>query len=145
MVEVDGEVQRKTIKRLEFSPFVAILDTNGLFDTHKFLRTVQFFNASVQQQINERCSAAIHDRDFRRIDFDNDIVDTQTRQGGIQVLYGRDPHVMLVHQASTEHSITHRFGISREIYRWIQVGATIDDPGIGRRRAQRQRDFLAGM
>ncbi|OUY61932.1 hypothetical protein BLK92_02905 [Klebsiella pneumoniae] len=42
---------------------------------------------------------------------------------------------MLINQASTEHGITHRFGISRKIYRWIQVGATIDDPGICRRRA----------
>ncbi|AHB71766.1 hypothetical protein P262_04777 [Cronobacter malonaticus] len=52
---------------------------------------------------------------------------------------------MLINQASTEHGITHRFGIGREVYRRIQVGATIDDPGICRRRAQRQGDFFAGM
>jgi len=135
MVKVDGKVQRETIVRFEFSPLVAIFDANGLFDANKFLRAVQFFDASIQQQIDERCSTAIHNRDFWRIDFNNNVVDTQARQGGVQVLYGRNPHVMLVHQTSTEHSITHRFGIGRKIYRWIQVGATIDDPGIGRRRA----------
>ena len=135
MVKIDGEVQRETIVRFEFSPFVAIFDANGLFNANKFLRAVQFFDAGIQQQINERSSTPVHDRDFWCIDFNHNVVDTQTRQGGVQVLYGRNPHVMLVHQTSTEHSITHRFGIGRKIYRWIQVGATIDDPGIGRRRA----------
>ena len=76
MVKVDGKIQRETIKRLEFSPLVAIFDANGLFDADKFLRTVQFFNTCVKQQVDEWSSTTIHDRDFRGVNFNNDVIDT---------------------------------------------------------------------
>ncbi|MNI78119.1 hypothetical protein D3C73_1344680 [compost metagenome] len=75
MVKVDGKVQRETIVRFEFSPLVAIFDTNGLFDAYKFFGAVQFFNTCVKQQVNERSSTAIHDRDFRGINLNNDVID----------------------------------------------------------------------
>ncbi len=83
MVKVDGKVQRKTIIRLKLSPFVAIFNANRLFDTHKFLGAVQFIDAGIQQQINERSGATVHNRDFRRIDFNNNVVDAQASQCGI--------------------------------------------------------------
>ncbi len=69
--------KRETIVRFEFSPLVAIFDANGLFDANKFLRAVQFFDAGIQQQINERSSTTIHDRDFWRIGFSlTNVIDT---------------------------------------------------------------------
>ena len=88
MVKVDGEIQRKTIVRLKFSPLVTIFDANRLFDAYKFFGAVQLINTRIKQQVDKRSSTAIHDRDFRRIDFDNDIIDAQTRQSSVKVLYG---------------------------------------------------------
>ncbi len=145
MVKVDGEIQLKTVVRRKFGPFVTIFNPDWLFDADKFLRRIQFFDACIHQQINKGGSATIHNRNFWRVHFHHDVIDAQTRKCCVQVFDCRNTHVMLINQASTEHGITHGFGISREIYRWIQVSATIDDPGISRRGAQRQRDFFAGM
>ncbi|MND62346.1 hypothetical protein D3C80_536280 [compost metagenome] len=145
VVEVDGEVQAEPVMRGQLGPLVAIFNTHGVFQTQEFLRRVQFFNAGIQQQEDERTGTAVHDRDFSSVNFDNDVVDAQPSQRGIKMLNGRNTHVMLIDQASTEHGITHGFCISRKINRWIQVSATIDDPGISRRGSHCQRDFLAGM
>ena len=76
MVKVDGEIQRKTIVWLKLSPLIAIFDTNGLFDANKFFGAAQFFNTCIKQQINERSGTAIHNRDFRGVNFNNDVIDT---------------------------------------------------------------------
>lgn len=145
VVEVDGEVRAEPVMRGQLGPLVAIFNAHGLFQTQEFLRRVQLFDAGIQQQEHERTGAAVHDWDFSGVDFDDDVVDAQPSQRGVEVLNGRNTHVMLIHRASTEHGITHGFCISRKINRWIQVSATIDDPGISRRWAHCQRDFLAGM
>ena len=75
MVEIDGEIQRKTIIWLKFSPLIAIFDTNSLFDANKFLGAVEFVDTSIKQQVNKRSSAAVHNRDFRCVNFDNDVID----------------------------------------------------------------------
>ncbi|CAH0274979.1 hypothetical protein SRABI106_03139 [Rahnella aquatilis] len=77
MIEVDSEVQRETIKWFELGPLITVFNTHGIFDAQEFLRAVQLFNPCIHQQIDERCSTAVHNRHFRRIDFDNNIIDAQ--------------------------------------------------------------------
>eukprot|EP01083_Nonionella_stella_P018267 50955_1 len=48
MVKIDGEIQRKTIVRLKFSPLIAIFDTNSLFDANKFFGAVQLVDTGVK-------------------------------------------------------------------------------------------------
>lgn len=76
MVKVDGEIQRKTIVRSEFSPFIAIFNPNSLFDAYEFFGAVQFINTGIKQQVDKRSGTAIHDRDFRGINLNNDVIDT---------------------------------------------------------------------
>ena len=86
MVEVDSEIERKTVVRLNLSPLIAIFHANSLLNAHKFLRAVQLLNARIHQQIDKGRGAAVHDRDFWRIHFNNDVVDAQTGQRGVQML-----------------------------------------------------------
>ena len=88
MVKIDGEIQRKTIVRLKFSPLIAIFDTNSFFNANKFLGAVQLVDTGVKQQVYKRSGAAVHDRDFRRVNFDNNVIDAQARESSIEVLYG---------------------------------------------------------
>ena len=55
---------RVAVKRFDLGPFVTLFHTHGLLNTHKFLRAVELLDARIHQQIDKRCCAAIHDRDF---------------------------------------------------------------------------------
>ncbi len=96
------------------------------------------------QQEHERPGRAVHDRHFRRGQFDKGVVDAQSRQRGHQVLDGL--HLgRAAGQAGAQHGLADQVGVGRDLDHGIEVDAAEHDAGIHRRRAQGQEDLLAAM
>ena len=97
----------------------------------------------VQDQIDERRGAAVHDRHFGRVQFDDDVVDAEGGQGREQVLDGLDRHGFACEPGGVLDAAEVRDG--RGDFEPPEVGALEPDPEIGRRWLERQRDLVAGM
>ena len=54
--------------------------------------------------------AAVHDRNFRTIDFDSGVIDAHAAQGGEHMLGGGDERALAVAQHGREFGCDHRFG-----------------------------------
>ena len=68
------------IVRHQLAIGVAIFDTNRLSDPHDATRHGQFANFSALDQFDKRLGAAIHNRHFSRINFNNRIINAQARK-----------------------------------------------------------------
>ena len=110
----------------------------------EFLRRVLVDDAGRLQQEHERRGAAIHDRQFRRIDLDERIVDAESCKRRHQVFDRRNPHLPR-RQRGRHRRIADVSDKSRNQHRRTHVYSTEYDSRIHRRRAQRHDDFLAGM
>ena len=94
-------------------------------------------------QIDKRLSAAIENRHFQVVDFDERVVDAHAVEHAEQVLGGRDQHA-LAHQAGGVADFLHvaPTGGNREA---VEVGADENDAGRGRGGEDADPDRNAGM
>ena len=65
-------------------------------------------DAGLIDRRDERRRAAVHDRHFRTIDFDDGVVDAQAAQGGKHMLGGRDHRTVAVAENGGEFGGDHR-------------------------------------
>lgn len=87
MVKIDGEIQRKPLYGLN-SAHLSPSSTRTVSLMRTNFGAVQLVDTGVKQQVYKRSGAAVHDRDFRRVNFDNNVIDAQARESSIEVLYG---------------------------------------------------------
>ena len=64
-------------------------------------------NAGAFDQENERLGAAVHDRDFRPVDLDNEVVNLAPGDSGHQVFHRADGHAVLVAQFGAHGGVHH--------------------------------------
>ena len=93
-------------------------------------------------RIQERRGAAVHDRHFVVRELDDDVVDADADEGGEQMLDGLDRRAVF---AEHRRVVDGRDVLDRRGNLDANVGPPEDDAGIGRRRLERQRDFVAGV
>ena len=94
-------------------------------------------------EIDERRGAAVHDRHFRRIELDDDVVDAEADERREQVLdrVDLDGVACEAGRVIDAADVLHRGGH----FEATEIAATESNAGIGRRRLQRERDLPAGM
>ncbi len=100
MIELDEELQAKTIVGFEPRPFflgaVAFAHLDGFFHPHEFLGRRLLLQPSLLQQKDKGRSRAIHDGNFFRGQVDAEVVDAQASTGRHQVLDGGDLGAILL-------------------------------------------------
>ena len=96
----------------------------------------QPLHARFLNQIDERRGAAVHDRHFRRVELDDDVVDAQADERGQQVLDRLDRDVV-ARQARRELNAGEMLHRGRHLV-VAEIGAAEADAEIGRRRLQRE-------
>ena len=122
--------------RAETSPFVAFAHFDGVADMDEGFQRIQFADARLLQEVNEGGGAAVHSGDFRRVQFDSEVVDAEACEGGHEVLDGSDAHAVFVGKCGAELGIAHEFGVGREFDNGVKVGTAEADAAIGRRGQQ---------
>ncbi len=88
--EVDFEADFELAGRQQGGALVAFDHFDGLQDFDDLLRRHLAAVAGLVQKLDERQGRAIHDRHFRAVDFDVNIIDTQSRESRHNVFNGRD-------------------------------------------------------
>src|SRR5436189_100090 len=71
MVVADAVGHLEVIGRIERDPLVAARDSDRPNDLEVLARRVEALYARLLNQVDERRSAAVHDRHFRRVQLDN--------------------------------------------------------------------------
>ena len=105
-------------------------------------RRRQFLDTGlVQDEVHERRSAPVHDRNFRRIQLDNDIVDAERRQRRQKVLDGLDRHGLPCQPGLVLN--TAQMGDGRGNLQATKVRSLKPDAVVRRRRFERQSDLVA--
>ena len=86
MVVADAVGHLEVIGRIERDPLVAARDSDRPDDLEVLARRVEALYARLLNQVDERRSAAVHDRHFRRVQLDNNVVDAGADERRQQVL-----------------------------------------------------------
>ena len=103
-------------------------------------------NAGLVDGRNKRRSAAVHDRNFRPIDFDRGVVNAHAAQRGQNVLRGRDQRPFAVTQHRREFGRDHSIGSGGDFaVCTIETGADKNKTRIDRCRSQRETNRKTGM
>jgi hypothetical protein len=90
------------------------------------------------QQEHKRRRRTVHDRHFRAVDINVDVVDAETRQRRHQVLDRRHRGLTII-QCRAQTRVTHQFSFDDDIDRHRQIDATEHHTRIRRSRAQRHQ------
>ena len=123
---------------------VAFADLDLTLDADELLGRALLLDPGGLDQEHEGSGAAVHDRHFGRAHIDVGIVDAETREGGHQVLHGRDL-LTILRQGGAESGVGHiqRLGGNADLR--LEVGAHEHNARVHRRGAKRQVDLLAGV
>ena len=91
--------------------------------------------------------AAVHDRHFRSVDFDDGVVDAETAQRGQQMFGGRAQWAVSVAQHGGKFGRGHRAHVGADLARHrTVVGETLEhDAGVVVGRMHRKCDWRTGM
>ena len=130
--------------RLEAGDLVAVAHFHRALDADEALGRVLLLDAGGLQQEHERTGGAVHDRHFRRGQFDVGIVDAEAGQRRHQVFDGLHLGAIAT-QAGAQHGFADQVRIGRDFDHRLEVGAAEHDAGVDRCRAQGQEDLLAAM
>src|SRR4029079_8057390 len=137
-------VDLEMIGGVERNPLVPLAQRNRPQHLEELLRRRQLLDARlVQHEVDERGGAAVHDRHFRAVQLDDDVVDAERRQGGEQVLDRLHRH-RFTSQSCRELNASKMRDRCRH-FQPAEVGALETDAEVGRRGLERKRDLVAGM
>ncbi len=87
-IEIDFDFEARTIIRAELRPGCASIDTNRLDDADVAALHAKIDDANRFDGFDERCGASIHDRHFRTVDFNDQVVDTHGVDAGHDMFNG---------------------------------------------------------
>jgi hypothetical protein len=145
--EVDGVVDGVAVAGVEADELVALgggfLDFDGLEDADVLTLAALALEAVGEDGGDVRKGAAVEDRDFEVIDFDDDVVDAEADECGEEVLGGLDEDA-LAHEGGG-------VGDARDIaagggdLEVVEVRTAEDDAGAGGRGNEAHGDFGAGV
>ncbi len=144
VIEIDLEAHLEAVERQEGRALVALLDRHFTLDANELLVGVLLLQAGGLNQEYERPSAAVHDRHFRRGEFDVGVVDPQAGHCRKQMLHSVDLDVT-VDQRRGHGGFANILGPRGNLHRRIEVGATEHDPGVHRCRFQGEINLLSRM
>ena len=122
MIELNCERHLEAFKWIKARPFVAVLHLHPFFYTNKAFRGILILNPGGLHQKHEGPCTPIHYRDFRGADIHIGIVYPEARQGGQQVLDGRDTRPT-TYQGGRQGCITHVLCPGRDLHGGIHVNA----------------------
>ena len=95
MVEFNRQADFKPLIRLETHPFSRLLDFYRFIDLQKFFQGFLLHHTGILQQKNKRQAAAVHNRDFGRVQFNRHIINAICRQCRHNVFDCTDPRAVL--------------------------------------------------
>ena len=75
VVKIDGKANFKAVVRSKAHPFARLLHFHWLQNTQEAFFGLLIHDARILQQIQKRQAGAVHNRDFRRIQFNQHIID----------------------------------------------------------------------
>ena len=137
VVEIDLEADLEAVEGPEGGTLVAIDDRDFALDADELLRRVLLLQAGRLDQEHEGTGAAIHDRHFRRGQFDDGIVDAQTGQGRKQVLDGIHLDAAVIERGG-HGGLANILGGRLDFHDRIEVDTAEHDAGVRRRGLQGQ-------
>ena len=144
MVEADAVGDLEVIRRIERDALVAARNRDRPDDLQVLARRLQPLHARFLNQVDERRRAAVHDRHFRRVQLDDDVVDAHADERRQQVLDRLDRHFVRAPGRSRSW-MPARLCTRRRHLEVAEIGAAETDAEIGRRGLQRERDLVAGV
>jgi len=103
--------------------------------------------ACLIDRVNEGGRTAVHDRDFRAVNFDNDVVDVKAAQRRQQMLRCRAKRTLGIAKHGREFSSGHgaHVGANLALDRAVRCNALENDAGVVVSRMKRKGDREAGM
>ncbi len=144
VVKLDGEAQLVAFIRGEAGDLVAFGDFHRLEHADEALRCVLLGDAGGLQQEHERTRGTIHDRQFGRGQFHDDVVHTQAGQRRHQVFNGLDLGVV-AGEAGAQGHFGDQVGTGRDFDDRVQVHAAEHDAMVDRSRAQGHVDLVTAV
>ncbi len=106
-------------------------------------RRLQLLHARFLNQIDERRGAAVHDRHFRRVQLDDDVVDAEADERGEQMLDRFDRH--LVARETGRQLNAGKIVHGRRHLEIAEVGPAKTDAEVRRGGLERQIDLVTGV
>jgi hypothetical protein len=143
MIEADAVGDLEVVRRIQGNPLVSLRERNRAQHFQVSSRRLKPFHPRLVDEVHEGRGAAVHDRHFRAVQFDNRVVDAESGQRGEQVLDGLDRNRFARQTGLILDSS--QVGHHRGDFQTAEIGALKADAGISRRRLQRQGYFVAGM
>ena len=131
--EVDLDVDPETAARGQKLGKAALaLDAHGLQDPEMASQARLMDDARLIDRADELGGRAVHDRRFRSVDFDQDVVDLQAGQRREQMLDRADAGARRIAQHRAERGLGHvrPLGFEQPLTAAGQAGAQEDDAGV---------------
>ena len=123
-------------------PYPAPLtDLQLSLDPNELLGSILLNDAHRVDQVNERRSAAVHNRNLFAGELDDQVVDAQPPEGGHQVLYSRHLGALLSN-AGGQRRVRNVLRLSANRRRTVQIGPHERDTAVFPGRAKGHPDFL---
>src|SRR5688572_4883473 len=144
MIEADAVGHLQVIRGIEGDALVPLSQRDRPQDLQVTPRRRQFLDTRlVDDQMDPGRGAAVHDRYFGVVQFDDRVVDAKRAQGGEKVLDGFDRHGF-----TSESGLILLHPSQMRDRRWdlnAQICSMETDAVIGRSRLQRECDLVTGM
>jgi len=120
---------------------MAISVAYAFLDLEIAASTIKLLQPNLFDSLNKHGTAAVHDRHFRAVDFNDDIVDTHTEERGHEVFDGRNPVFGRIAENRAERCRRNLVPESGNFCGAVLVGAHENDTdtGIGRNKCNRRR------
>ena len=100
IIKFDFNINLQLVGWLKPRPCAAIqLNLNGFGDDHIFAPCWQNFKTGIIQRVQNRLAAAIQNRRFRSVNFDDGIIKPDTGKGGHQMFDGFKCDAFAIHDA----------------------------------------------
>ena len=143
VIVADAVGDLEVIGRIERNALVAARNGDGPDDLQVFARHRQPLHAGLVDEIDEWRRAAVHDRHFRRVELDNDVVDPHADERGKEMLdrLDRDFVARQAGRKLNPRQIVH----GRGHFVIAQIDATEPDAEISRCRLEGEIDLVAGV
>mmetsp|Transcript_3600 Transcript_3600/g.4001 ORF Transcript_3600/g.4001 Transcript_3600/m.4001 type:complete len:229 (-) Transcript_3600:54-740(-) len=145
-VKINVELDDQTVARHQGGGCPLMADSDRFHHLHRGDRRAQTLDALLHDAAHEMRRRAIHDRNFRTVDFDQGVVDATARQCGHDVFNGRHRGTRGVHQTGAQRGTLHQIPTGgNQCVAKRNIGAAETDTVIGRCRLQNHADRFAGV
>ena len=113
VIKSDGEGDFKAVIRLETHPFIRLAHFHRRFNAQKALFGGLVNNARILQQIHKRQAGAVHNRNFRRVQFNQNIVDAVGSQCRHNVFNGAHTHAVFGYHGGRQAGVVNQIRAKR--------------------------------